>query len=172
VNHGSKKQGVKTIGDAPNVVPGPQVDDGKMRDDDGDGIEDSEDDQKDPEAPLGVFVHSVQDGEGRDLVHTLFRNDHQWWLHYMYTFAETVEAHQRYTGVVDYQLQEALEGTEEQNTFRAPWLRQWHAPVKHMDVLWAFPKGFKVDYFEVDPPRPNPLYHSDDWVDRPRAMGA
>jgi hypothetical protein len=171
VLHGTKKQGVKSIGDAP-VVTLPEGEEDRAAharmDEDDDGIDDNlqDSDKKPVSRPLGVFLHSVRDGEGRELVHTLFRQDAEWWLHY--TFAQPVEQGKEYKVVVSYQLQRVLEGNMDKNTFRAPWLRQWHAPVKHLDVLFAFPRGFHVSYFEVDPRQQRGEFEGGSMGDLPR----
>jgi len=95
------------------------------------------------------FVNSVTDGEGAPLPWNLFREDKQWYLHYK--FSPPVEARAYYTVRIDFQLQQVLQGDEGENKYRASWLSEWNAPVKEMHITWAFPKGFAVDEFHVEP---------------------
>jgi len=95
------------------------------------------------------FVNSVTDGKGNPLPWNLFRQDKEWFLHYK--FSPAVEERAYYTVLINFQLQQVLQGDDGENKFRAPWLAEWNAPVKNMHVTWAFPKGFHVDKFEVKP---------------------
>mmetsp|Transcript_33099 Transcript_33099/g.68311 ORF Transcript_33099/g.68311 Transcript_33099/m.68311 type:complete len:411 (-) Transcript_33099:691-1923(-) len=102
--------------------------------------------EEDSPAP---FVRSVKDGEGNELQWSLFRSEQEWFLHYK--FLEPVTERAFYTVTAEFQLRDVMQGNEHRNTFKAGWLAEWNAPVKEMHVSWAFPRGFDIDSYDVEP---------------------
>lgn len=96
------------------------------------------------------LVIRVTDGEGNNLKHTVYRQGKHWFVHY--TFSQPSAARGFVTVHIQYQLRRVLTGTiGGDNTFRAAWLQLWNAPVKRLEVLFSFPKGFGVDEYDVKP---------------------
>ena len=95
------------------------------------------------------WVKAVQDGDGVSLNYSLYRDSatKEWWIHYIFADAAT----KTYTIQLEYQIRKVLVGGISSNTFAAPWLQEWDAPVQSMDIHWVFPQNFKPKAFSVSP---------------------
>jgi hypothetical protein len=132
--YGKRSSGLRCLGDSPDATEAPEVWNG----------------ERDKEPNLRPFVLKVEDGDGTALKYTMHRSDQHWWL--AYDFAGPLEGRKFYDVTIEYQLQRVMQGTPSGNYFTAPWLRDWNAPVKEMEIVWIFPPGFFVDSFDVTPP--------------------
>lgn len=131
--YGTRTSGMRCMGDAPDADEAPDVWNG----------------ERDKEPNLRPFIISVEDGEGTALNHSMHRSGQHWWLDY--DFAKTVQGRMYYEVNIEYQLQRVVQGSPSSNTFSAPWLRDWNAPVKEMEIVWTFPENFFVENFNVQP---------------------
>jgi hypothetical protein len=143
--HGKLTSGMRCLGDAPDPSEAPAVWDG----------------EKDKVPNLRPFILKVEDSDGTPLQYHMHRNDALWWLDY--DFAKPMEGRVFYDVVIEYQLQRVMQGSEQSNSFSAPWLREWNAPVKEMEIFFTFPPGFYARSFDVLPKNTRPGYHMEDW---------
>ena len=132
--YGQRVSGMRCLGDSPDAAEAPDVWNG----------------ERDKEPNLRPFILKVEDGAGTALNYTVHRSDKKWWLDY--DFAAPLEGRMFYEVNIEYQLQRVMQGSPAQNSFSAPWLRDWNAPVKQMEIVWMFPPGFFVQTFDVTPP--------------------
>jgi len=131
--YGKRTSGMRCLGDSPDSDEAPDVWNG----------------ERDKEPNLRPFIMSVEDGEGRELKYSMHRSDKHWWLDY--DFAKPIKGRMYSVVNIEYQLQRVLQGSPSSNTFSAPWLRDWSAPVKEMEIVFTFPEGFFVNSFHVTP---------------------
>jgi hypothetical protein len=102
-----------------------------------------------PTSPV-PWIHKVEDGNGKPLNYSLFRDSQskEWFVHFKFadSNARTQSVH------LEYQLRRVLTGrTDDSNMFVADWLQEWDAPVQSMDINWVFPEYYKPKKFSVLP---------------------
>ena len=131
--HGTRSRGMRCLGDSPDPAEAPDVWAG----------------ERDKAPNSRPFILSVSDSAGNPLSYHMHRSDSYWWLDY--EFARPLDGRMWYEVILEYQLQRVMQGSPTVNSFSAPWLRDWSAPVKKMEIVWMFPKAFFVKSFSVIP---------------------
>jgi len=133
--YGTRTKGMRCLGEAPDADEAPDVWAG----------------ERDKEPNLRPFILAVEDAEGTPLNHSMHRSDKHWWLDYSFDEVHPLTGRMYSEIDIEYQLQRVIQGSPSANTFSAPWLRDWSAPVKEMEIVFTFPAGFLVDSFHVTP---------------------